>query len=721
MEHSSFGHKHGPAPQRDVFDIDLRALWATVRKHRLALILIIVAALMASVAVTLLMKPKYRAAATVQIEQQSARVLSAQQLTPEPTAQESERFLQTQIGVIRSRSIAQAVMNELRLANDPRAQRTLGLDGDYQAAGALSADEVKREAILGALSDNLNVKLPPDSRLATINFLSTDPVLAAKIANSYATNYIDANLRGRFETSSYARQFLAEQLGQARERLERSEREALAYARQARLINTSTPDRNQPGGAINQSLTTATLARLNQSHADTLAARLLAEQRWQQAQGANFMTLPEVVANPAIQDLIGRRAELEAERGQALKVRTAEYPNMERYAAQIAEIDQQIDTLGASIRATLKSQFDVAARQEQAIASQLARLQGETLSERDRNVQLSILERAVDTNRGLYDALLQRYRELSAEAGIQQNTITILDRADVPSKPVSPILLLNLALALGAGLVLGALYILVRENMDDRINTGAEVEEKLGLPLLGAIPTAASADSVAEEIADPRSDMSEAYNAVRTLLRLSSTQGLPRSLLITSAQPGEGKTTTASALARALARMGKSVVVADLDLRRPSLQKSFGTAFQRGAVDYLTNAASIEDVIRPTGVENIAIIPSGPMPPSPTELLSGATLTRMLGELTQRFDIVIVDAPPTIGLADALILGDAVEATLLVVVAGRNQQGNLKGTVARLRQSGSKIIGVVLTQYDSKDFGYAYDYNYSYKYEPANA
>ncbi|HEY0625149.1 MAG TPA: GumC family protein [Allosphingosinicella sp.] len=432
--------------------LDLRAIWSALYRNRYLIAAVVAVALLLGLAATFLMTRIYRAEASVQIEQQTSRVLGTEEEEPLAGVQDADRFLETQLDVIRSRYLAERVAQDLKLFGNDRFFDAMKIKAPEDPEGALTLEQTRREAVLRTISENRSVSLPRNSRIARIRFDSPDPALAARVANSFAANFITSNLQRKFDTSSYAREFLSSQLADAKQRLEESERNMLAYARGARLIDTSSgvAGSDQQNGP--QSLTTSSLVQLNNAHTAAIAQRVQAQQKWATASATPPLALPEVLANPAIQELVQQRAEQLALYQQERQRRREDFPAVQQAAARIAELDRQIATLANNIKSGIRQQYQVAMQQEQALSGNISRLKGETLAEQDRSVRYNILKREADTNREMYEGLLQRYRQVSAEAGVTANNISMLDQADTPSEPVSPRPVLNLALAGMAGL-----------------------------------------------------------------------------------------------------------------------------------------------------------------------------------------------------------------------------------------------------------------------------
>jgi len=346
-------------------------------------------------------------------------------------------------------------------------------------------------------------------------------------------------------------------------------------------------------------------------------------------------------------------------------------------------------------------------------------LRGQTLAEQDRSVRYNTLAREADTNRKIYDELLERFSQLNASSGLSASNVTVIDAAEPPRLPSSPNMPLNLLIGLLAGRVVAALAIFVRDQMDDAIRVPEDIEGKLGLPLLGVIPKAAGSDA-ADELGDPNSAIAEAYMALRGSLLYATPEGLPPSFSVTSAEETEGKTTTSIAVATALARMGKRVVLVDADLRRPSIHRRTGVANSGGTSDYLMSDRPASDFLQDGPVEGLSLITAGPTPGSAADLLSTPRLQDLITELRATHDVVVLDTPPVLGLADAPTVVAQTGAVLFVIEAGRVRSGQLKSSLRRLRFVRPAILGAVMTKFDHSLAGNRYSAYYGrdyYRYE----
>ncbi len=693
--------------------IDIRAIWATLYRSRFVVIAILSAALIAGVASIFLMPRTFEAGASIQVDQQTTKILGTEDVEPQVIGSDADRFLQTQVDLLKSRAMAVRVAESLDLAaNDTFLKRMSGASEIEPFSPGTSRETL----VLDLLQRNLRVDLPRNTRVVGIYFKSRDPKLAADIANSYANNFIESNVERKFSTSSYSRKFLENQLGLAKSRLEESERQLIAYARSAQLIDARSGAREAGAPEGPRSLTTANLVQLNTELADAQAAELKARQRWAEAQATPLMSLPEVLNNDAIGRLTQKRAEDVASLSELRRRLKEDHPTVIRAAAELESLDRQIDRLAASIRDSIRNQYMTANRQYRAIMGQVAALKRETLSEQDRSVRYNILQREVDTNRQIYDGMLQRFKQVSAEAGVTSNNITIVDTAERPVRPTSPKPLLNLFFALFAGVALALLYAFGRDYLDDSIRDPQDVEQRLHVPLLGVVPAVQNQPPL-YALTNAKSDIAEAYHSIRTAIELSSNQGIPRAILVTGSAKSEGKSTTSYALSRDFAQIGKRVLVIDADLRRPSLHRTFDMPQrEQGLSSVLARLYPAEAAIRPSVIKNLDVMTSGPLPPDPAMLFAGNAMGELLESLGRTYDVVLLDGPPVLALSDATQLSAAAQATIFVVEASGSHFGQARNAIGRLIRAGGNVIGCVVTKYDPKRTGYGASYDY-YRYD----
>lgn len=696
-----------------VVEFELARYLRLALKHRFLIIGATLAALMIGLAVTLLMTPIYTATATIQIDREGARVLDEEsEVVASDRLVAAEEFFQTQYGLLRSRSLAERVIDTLGLANSNAFLQQMGVEPPAETGTAAQSIATRRELVLTVVQDNLGVAPVTGSRLVMINFDSPDPQLSARVANAFAENFIQASLDRRYESTSYVRDFLEERIAQTKSKLEDAERQLVAYAAQQQIISIGSEE-----GPGQESLASSNLGALNASLAAARSARIAAEERWRTARTTPLASLPQVLENGAVQRLNEEKARLSAEYEQKLRVYQPDYPEMRQLQARITEIDRNITEIASSVRESIRSQYLTAVNEENALQAQVNGLKGDVLNLRDRSIQYNILQREVDTSRTLYDGLLQRYKEVGVAGGVTVNNVSVIDRAEPPTEPSKPSMLLNLVIAALLGIGIGVVGALLFEALDETLATPEDIEQKLGLPVLGVVPLLDKDASPASALADIRSGFSEAYYSLRTALQFSTRNGAPASVLVTSSKPGEGKSTTAFAVALNLARVGKRVLLADGDLRNPSLHRVLELDNGQGFSNLLAGSGDLASLAIDSGYKSLAFLPCGPLPPNPAELWGSDRVGEFIAAATQMYDHVIIDGPPVLGFADAPLLAAAVEGTLFVIESRSTRRAQARGAVRRLSMGRVRILGVVFTKFNAKSAAYGgYDYAYDYNY-----
>lgn len=696
-------------------EFDLTRYLRMALKHRWVILGTVLAALVIGLALTLMATRIYTASATLQIDRQATQVLNnVTDVTPTEAMIQGEEFFQTQYGLLRSRALAERVIDTLGLASSDAFIEQMKADAPRTEGTAAVRAQQRREIVLRLVRDNFDVSPVRGSRLVAISFDSPDPAVSARVVNAYAEAFIQSNLDRRFESTAYLRDFLEERIQQTKSRLEEAERQVVAYAGQQQIINLS---EGSEANGRQETLVSRTLGALNSSLASARANRIAAEARWRQYNNSNVMTLPEVLENPAIQRLAEEKAKFAAEYEQKLRIYQPDYPEMQQLRGRIAELDSEISSLAGSIRASVRGRYQVAVSEERALQAQVDGLTSDVIDLRDRSIQYNILQREVDTSRTLYDGLLQRYKEVGVAGGVTSNNVSIIDRAEPPNRPSKPRLLLNIALAGLLGLGCGVVIALLLEALDETLEKPEDVEEKLGLPVLGVVPLLEKGSTPAMALADPRSAFSEGYYSIRTALQFSTPQGAPASLLVTSSRPAEGKSTTAYAIALNLAKIGRRVLLADGDLRNPSMHRVIGVDNKEGMSNLLSGNGDLAALIQPTEQDGLHFLACGPLPPNPAELWGSDRLRKVLDEACSLYDHVVIDGPPVLGFADAPLLASSVHGTVLIVESKSTRRAQARGALRRLVLGNTRPLGAILTKFNVKSTTYgSYDYSYDYHY-----
>jgi polysaccharide biosynthesis transport protein len=682
--------------------LDFQSFIRIVQHWRWLILGAVAAGLAAAIIWSLLTTPVYRAWVTLEANPPTVSVSEEQTREREASIGNSYDFVATQVGLLSSKSVAQRTAQELNLANE---QAFVVQEGD--------ASERLKTAV-ARVQAGLKVIPPAEGQLIKFSFDSTSPQLAAQVANGLADSFINTSLQRRYEASAYARNFLERQIAKTRSDLERSERSLVAYAQAQGIINTGVGPDGKPISGDAGSLQGETLITLNKALADATARRVAAEGAYRQA----LTTGPTSEVTASTQALRQQRAQLEAEYQQKRTFMKPEHPEMLSLRSQITELDRQIARESAQMSSgrtnTLLADYRAALSAERALQARVAGLKGAVLNLRGRSIQYNILQREVDTNRSLYDALLQRYKEIGVAGGIGVAPVSIVDRADTPSFPYKPNLILNLLFGMGLGLLAGLIAAVGLEFLNDTIKTREDVRTKLGLPCLGAVPKTVAKGTFVEDLKNPGSLVSEAYSAIVAALRFSTEEGMPKVMLVTSTQPGEGKSSTALAIAQNFARREKSVLLIDSDLRKPAFKAGTDKV---GLSKLLTAEDHIDHHVVQTQHSNLWLLPSGPVPPNPADLLSTGRIRKIIAEAKEKFDLVVIDGPPTIGLADSPLLASAAGNVLFVVESGKTRTRAAIEALNRLEVTGTHILGVTLTKADDRAGGYGYNrYGYGYGY-----
>jgi capsular exopolysaccharide synthesis family protein len=704
--------------------IDLLEYWRILVKRRWTVLATVAMVIVIALVSTLLMTPIYRSVATLQIERNAAQVVQVGGVNNE-AAEYGNDFQETQIGLLKTRALAQRVVSQLGLADSRELDRlwpgspweklaNLFSGRPDAAPGAVTstADQKASSARLKKVTEDFesgfSVETSKNSQLVAINYDSPSPEFSQRAANAIAEAFIASNLERRFDSTSYAKSYLEDRLQELKLKLEDSERKLVEFAQKEQIVNSG----DESGASLSQQ----NLGSLNEAYAKAKADRIAAEARWKQAQSMHGSGLQNSAgADPMIATLQASKGTLMLEYQEKLRLYKPDYPAMQDLKSQIDEVTKQIAAEEGNMRSGIRAEYQAALQQEQMLAEQINGLKGEVLDLQSRSIQYNIYKREVDTNRQLYDGLLQRYKEIGVASGVSANNISIVDRAE-PGFKYRPKLQLNLAIALLIGLLLGVALALAFEYLDDTIKRPEDIEKLLGLPVLGAVPMLKAPQTPKSAIADLRSAFSESYRSLRTALQFSTDRGAPRSLLVTSAMPSEGKSTTAFVLGQFYAQLGKRVLIVDCDLRNPSLHRSLGVDNSEGLSNYLAGALKPTDLIRPTEIEGLMYMPSGPLPPNPAELLMGSKMLSLITVASEKFDLLILDGPPVMGLADAPILANLAQGTLLVVQAGSTRVAIIKNALKRLNAARGHVVGGLLTQFQAQEaggYGYGgYDYYY---------
>jgi polysaccharide biosynthesis transport protein len=700
---------YGPPPlDEGTLAVTLRQYFYMAIKRRWLILGVALAFTILGGVRTLMKTPLYTATVRIQIEREPVKIVEGG--TTAPTEMGALDFLRTQYELLKTRALAERVVSALGLAENSgffKARNVslssiLGGSGEKGSSSAQAMQERAVEIVL----NNMTVSPVQGSRLADVSYVDTSPVRAQQIANGYADAYIASNLDRRFEANAYAKTFLDDQIKQLKIRLEESEKAVLDFAEREKIVEVTDK----------ASIAENNLAAANAALGQLIAERIRAEQTSRQAENVAVINLPQFLSNQVIEVLRGQRKTLETEYQEKLETLKPSYPVMVQITNKIREVDKQLAAEVKAIRSSLRAAYESSLSQENEMKARIETLKTEVLDLQKKGIQYNILKRETETNRSLYNSLLQRYKEVDIAGGAGTNNVFIVDRATLPGSPSEPNVPRSLILSLALGLGAGAALALFLELLDDRVRAPEEIEQLSGLSTLGIIPLLESRERVEEALNDPRSALTEAYRSLGTALQFSTSSGLPRSISVTSAGPGEGKSTTVIAIARHFAQLGLRVLLIDADLRKPSLHTKLNLSNAKGLSNYLTGSSLPPDVFQKTDHPNLVFMASGPLPPNAADLLSGTRTFSLVKHGSEIFDLILFDSPPLLGLADAQLLANAVAANVFVVAAGERGKGMIRSALRRLQLARIAPIGAVLTKFDPKAIGYTYSYGYGYGY-----
>jgi polysaccharide biosynthesis transport protein len=701
-----------------------------LRKHKWLIISFLLALVTVVTIATFRMQPVYEATTRVEIDRENTNFLPFAGNDPYDLYQDLEDYIETQSKILVSETLAMQTIKSLHLDQDPR------FGGHAQSPGTLEVispeSGLAPPPSLGAFLGGLSVKRVPSSRLLDVTFEATDPKIAAAIVNAHVNNFIEQNFRSRYEATTQASNWLANQLDELKGKVEASEDARIKYERDNQIWTIDEK----------QDVTTQKLADLNRELTEAQADRINKQAVYELAKAGNYDAIPAVRESPVIQESLKRQGELSDQYTGALNQYGPKFPKVVRLQAQLNESGQLIENEKRNIGNQIEAEYRGSRQRELLLRRALDQQKNEAASMADKMVEYNILKRDAEANKQLYDGLLQKLKEAGISAGLRSSNIRIVDPALIPTAPSRPNKSRNILLAILVGLIGGIGLALVREYLDNTVKSPDDVESLSRLPSLAVVPAFTGSDGDSrgrlqkllrgsengngfhERVAllshsQPQSQVSEAFRALRTSLLLSQPDHPPQLILVTSALPHEGKTTASVNIGVTLAQLGDNTLVIDGDLRKPGISRALGMNDGKvGLSSYLAGVVGLDLVTLPHPViKNLHAIPTGPIPPNSADLLSSHRLVEMICELRKRYKFIVIDSPPIMAATDAVILSALVDGVLLVVRSGETPKEALLRTRDLLYSVKSRVLGVVLNAVDSKSPDYYYSYRcYPYAY-----
>ncbi len=645
-----------------------------------------------AVAQILLQAPKYRAVSTLEVNAQESQIFEGAAV--EPLTSTDDEFMDTQLNLLKSRSLAARVVDKLQLTDDENF------------VDQAEERQVRERLAITKIQDNLSVSILDRSRIIQIKYVSPSPREASRIATTFAEEFIEHDLDRKFNATSYARNFISERLQAAKIALEESDIKLLEFANKNRILNLDS-DRT----SVIENLPSAkALTELNTQLSDIKSQRLSLEVELKNVREGKFSNLGE---SEIMNQLQARRIEIVSEIDQISSIFNEDFDGVKLLVEQLEKLDEQIKEERNRLARDIVQRIETLNDTEETYATEIDEQRTSLQEVLNSNIDYEILSREVDTNRGLYEALLQRHKEVSVVDSIGKSRVSIVDRAVIPTESFEPNAIKIIAISLVLSALAGLGFAFAIDFIDDTIKTPDDLTSKLDIASLGSTPVVGPGSSITDMSLDPASKISEAMASIRMALQFSTADGAPQTIMLTSVRPEEGKTNTCASMGIALARLGKKVLIIDADMRKPSFL--VGSKAAGGLSRVLTEDADILDEVVEGKVENLFLLPCTKASPNPTDLLAGYRFPQILEQAREIYDHIIIDVPPVMGFADAPTISSYCDATVMIFQSGAIRRPAAQKAIDRLLASKANIIGAIITKYDPKKLDLNYEYTDYYK------
>jgi capsular exopolysaccharide synthesis family protein len=705
-----------PAQQQ----LSLVDIWQMLVRRRAVILGFAAIVLCLVAAYTFLKTPVYEGLVRLQIDPNRSGSLGLDDSEKMSSPIDVDGRVKTEVAIIQSDTVATQVMNTLGLYADPHFAGKYAVDKSVKDLSQLSPP--LRERFIERFNDNLIVKVLPSTQVVEIRFRSTDPTLATNAANSIVDEYMQRNFHVRVDGTVQVSQWLSRQMDEIRTGTTTAQQKLADFQRENNLLGTDESD----------NIVTERLKQLNEQLTQAEADRIVKEGRFRLARSSDPELIAAVVPSTTLQVLRTQEADLQAQYAQMSAKFGHGYPKVRELQSQLAQLEIAIKAEDGNIETRITKEYDAAAQAEAMIRDEFEQQKGEAYKLNENVAQYAILKHEVESGQQLYDTLQLKLKEAGITSGLASSYVGIVDRAQIPGKPVEPRKALYLALGLGGGLFGGLLLGLMIDSFDDRVRTSEELTALTALPELSSVPFLVAlsrkkskeigppklfrmAELAPLSVRDPNSAAGEAYRALSSVILLSSLDNPPKLLVVTSALPGEGKSTVSCNLATALAQGGKRVLLVDADLRCSSLHRQLGVSREPGLTSMFTTPPTGDPYYQPIAeLPGLYVMPAGFRPAGPAEIISSTKMQQLIAQWRKEYDHIIVDTPPILPFADARALSARADGVILVTRSGVSRRKALSRAMEVLSRSGANVLGFVLNAVRHPE--YYYEYPESYKH-----
>jgi succinoglycan biosynthesis transport protein ExoP len=697
-------------------ELDIRDYWTILSKRIWVVVGVFLLVFGSVLIVTFLTTPVYKATSQIYIDTSGSQFNPQQQ--PALSQLEKQAFIDTQIGIIKSEAIAREVISKLQLnlAYNDKPKSPLSVANMLNFFGSNNktrTDEYNLDKTLHKFMESLSVGSVKNTSLVNVSYESDTPELAAKVVNETVQTFINRELAMKVSPAKEYMGWLSDELGKVKGRMDETSNKLESFKRQKNLI---------VAGEGQSNISLSALSDLNAKVLAAEAKRYDAEIKYQQVlklskEPGGAMSLPEVINNKLVQDLKTQQGALAKQIAEQSKKFGEKHPQMVRLNNEMDTVNRQLQGEVDLIVSSLKHDYEDSLKAEQSLRRALERQKSEAMSYARRSSEYELKKQDVEGTKAAYDQVMKKLQESNIMGSMNFSSVRVLDKAVPPTKPIRPKKSQNILLGMLFGIIAGVGFGLVLEHLDNTYRSPENIEEDLGLPFLGVVPNNSGEDGKGSNtiaaVTDPMSPEAEAFRSIRSNLLLSRQDRSPRVIQVVSALRAEGKSTVSVNLACIMAAAGDKVILIDGDMRRPRVHKFFNIKNTLGLSSVLMGKATLDAAITKTSIRDLHFIPSGPIYNSPGDLLGGESMRETMAVLREKYNRVIIDCPPFLGIADSSLMTPLSDGVIVVVRSGKTIKEAVLKITKGMGVIKAEILGVVLNDMERRDLDYYYHYDYT--------